>query len=199
MDNALAYIAGKYNPDLGKGTRVDIPKVDRTNLAKLFAELGFTCGAEVGVEKGSNSIVLCHNIPNLKLFCIDPWRLYRGGGHLQANHIQRRYLTNLKQTLSSYNVTFIEKLSLDAVRDIPENSLDFVYIDANHRFDYIMQDLIEWSRRVKPGGIISGHDYCSATPGVITAVDAYIEAHNIPNFFVIMPDSWPSYFWVKQE
>ncbi len=199
MADTLAYITDKYNLDLSKGTRIDIPDVGRADLARLFAELGFTKGAEVGVEKGKYAAELCRNIPNLKLFCIDLWKLYRGGGKRQPTQIQQSYLANLKQALSQYDVTYIEKLSLDASNDIPENSLDFVYIDANHRFDFVMQDIIEWSERVRPGGIVSGHDYCSATPGVMTAVDAYVKAHNIANFFVTTADSWPSYFWVKEQ
>src|SRR3989344_8198591 len=137
MGETLDYIVDKYGLELNKNKWTNIPGVDRIDLAKLFAELGFSHGAEIGVEKGSNAIVLCHNIPNLKLYCVDPWRLYRGGGRLQANYIQQRYLTNLKQTLADFDVIFIEKLSMEAVSDIPENYLDFVYIDANHRFDYV--------------------------------------------------------------
>ena len=197
MDDRLAFIAEKYGLDLGKGPRVDIPNLDRAGLAKLFAELGFIYGAEIGVEKGANATLLCQNIPNLKLLCVDLWKLYRGGGRQQVSRIQQRNLANLSQALSPYDVTIIEKLSMDAVHDVPLGSLDFVYIDANHRFDFVMQDIIEWSKRVKPGGIVSGHDYCQATPGVMIAVDAYIKAHNIANYFVTSSEAWPSYFWVK--
>jgi hypothetical protein len=41
----------------------------------------------------------------------------------------------------------------------PDNSLDFVYIDANHAYQYVVQDIQLWYPKVKPGGYICGHDY----------------------------------------
>jgi predicted O-methyltransferase YrrM len=48
---------------------------------------------------------------------------------------------------------------LRAADDFLDNSLDFVYIDAGHRFDDVVQDIIKWTKKVRKGGIISGHDY----------------------------------------
>jgi predicted O-methyltransferase YrrM len=71
-------------------------------------------------------------------------------------------------------------MSMDAVDDIPDNSLDFVFIDANHAFDYVMLDLIYWTKKVRPGGIVSGDDYFHfKKAGVVEAVDAYTKAHGI--------------------
>jgi hypothetical protein len=40
-----------------------------------------------------------------------------------------------------------------------DESLDFVYIDANHAYDYVVQDIELWYPKVKPGGYLCGHDY----------------------------------------
>ncbi len=59
-------------------------------------------------------------------------------------------------------------LSADAFED---QSLDFVFIDADHIFTRCFADINSWLPKIKPGGIIAGHDYCKEHPGVIEAVD----------------------------
>ncbi len=104
-----------------------------------------------------------------------------------------------KQKTNGFDVEFIRKGSLDAVKDIPDGSLDFVYIDEMHEFDPVMMDLIQWNPKVKRGGIIAGHDYSNVyfQFGVIQAVQAYTYAHNIHNWYVTDLDPHPSFFWVK--
>jgi hypothetical protein len=88
---------------------------------------------------------------------------------------------------------------MDAVRDIELESLDFVYIDGNHSFDYVMQDLIEWSKRVRRGGIVSGHDYYHfRNAGVVEAVDVYTHCHGIKEWFLTNEQKSKSFFWVKR-
>ena len=93
----------------------------------------------------------------------------------------------------------IKAMSMDAVRDVPKESLDFVYIDGNHMFDFVMQDIIEWSKRVRPGGIVSGHDYYRfRNAGIIPAVDLYTKMHKIKQFF-LTDEKTPSFFWIKKS
>jgi hypothetical protein len=107
------------------------------------------------------------------------------------------FLEEAKQRLAPYNVTFVRANSMDAVRDVPDESLDFVFIDANHTFDYVMQDIIEWSKKVRPGGMVSGHDYFRCRNfGVVPAVDVYTREHLIHQWF-ITDEHKPSYFWLK--
>jgi len=177
------------------------------DLIRFFGELGYTRGAEIGVSEGYFSEAMFESIPNLELYCIDAWRPYAGnrwGGSLErhANHYEKA-----KARLSKYNAHLISAMSHDAVRDFLPESLDFVYIDGNHAFDYVMQDLIEWSRKVKKGGIVSGDDYYHFKgAGVVEAVDAYTKAHGI-KFNLTDPltdklqdrgcQEQPSFWWIK--
>ena len=92
---------------------------------------------------------------------------------------------------------------MEAVREIPDKSLDFVYIDAMHEFDPFTLDLICWSDKVRPGGIVAGHDYSpeSWCNGVMLAVKTYTRAHNIDKWYITSEESndhlAPSFFWVK--
>lgn len=169
---------------------------DRHDLAVLFAHREYTRGVEVGVADGRYSLILCESIPRLELGCVDPWDTYslnsRGGGQKQ----QHGNYELAKERLAPYNATLIRKLSMEAVLDFEDESLDFVYLDANHDFDFIMSDLIEWTPKVRQGGVVAGHDYYHFTnSGVIEAVDAYAAAHSIT--FEITREREPSFWWTR--
>lgn len=166
----------------------------RIAMAEVFNEVGYKHGAEIGVRHGVYSLVLCEKIPGLKLLCVDPWAPYRG------NTTERMEATyqGAKVRLAAYDATLIRKTSMEAVKDIPDRSLDFVYIDAMHEFDPVMMDILHWAPKVRPGGIIAGHDYCwYYQGGVVQAVDAYVRAHNILTWYVTQLDKEPSWLWVN--
>lgn len=171
----------------------------RLQLAELFGELEFNIGAEIGVENGRYSEVLCLKNPKLKLKCIDPWKAF---GHHSDADMEVTY-QNAFNRLSKYNVEFIRKTSVDAAKEVVDGSLDFVYIDGLHGFDPVITDIIAWVPKVKVGGIVSGHDYYKTYQyGVIPAVDAYTRAHNINMYYITREDGRraegvPSWFWVK--
>lgn len=167
----------------------------RVELAKYFGELGFKIGAEIGVAAGKYSRVFCWNIPDVHLYCIDPWQ---SDSNDPCDYGEKNIsnLAHAKKILQPFNVTFIEKNSIMALDDFEDSSLDFVYIDANHSFDYVMQDLINWNKKVRSGGVVSGHDYYNIKGfGVILAVDTYIKAHNITTFGITPEDHTPSFYW----
>jgi hypothetical protein len=157
---------------------------NRIDLAKHFNELGFKKGAEIGVADGRYAEILCQEIPGLTLFGIDPWMPYKG--NWRSEEYQAGAYKKAKERLDKYDVRLIHHTSIGAYIDefgedyFEDDSLDFVFIDGCHTFDNVMLDIILWSRKVKKGGIVSGHDYYHhKAGGVIPAVDTYIKAHNI--------------------
>ena len=175
----------------------------RVDLAKYCGKLGYKVGAEIGVCKGKFSRVFCWNVPDIKLYCIDTWESDIDDPGDEGELNEANY-AHAKRILSPFDTIFIRKNSMEALEDFKDGSLDFVYIDGNHTFDYIMIDLIEWSKKVRKGGIVSGHDYFRLKNkegfqkfDVILAVDTYIEAHNIVDAYIIDGDHTPSYFWIK--
>ena len=134
----------------------------RYDMAGMFKELGYKVGAEIGVYKGEYSEILCVQNPNLKLYCIDPWTVYEtkeNEFYSQNQEALDSFYEETKQRLAPYNCEIIKKTSMEAVEDFAPNSLDFVYIDANHDFDHVTEDLREWAKIVRTDGIVSGHDY----------------------------------------
>jgi len=176
---------------------VEVKKFVRAYLPGLFHSLGFKKGAEIGVKLGVFSKQICELMPNgVHLKCIDP---YLPGPTCPWDEAEKRFVV-AKHTLKHFDTQLIKKTSLHAAdEDVPRGSLDFVYIDADHSFDNVMQDIIVWAERVRIGGIVSGHDYDNED--VKTAVDAYVNVHGHELFITEKgeryPDSSPSWFFAK--
>jgi hypothetical protein len=194
------------------GHPFEIPDASRDDLPSFFKEMGYATGAEIGVYKGAFSKKLCE--AGLTLYAVDPWKIYtdfsnpRGQGRLDQQYEET------KRVLSPFkNCKIIRKTSMEAVEDFPNNTLDFIYIDANHEFRYIAEDLYEWGKKVRKGGIVAGHDYFYTKSGthhdhwhVAYVLHAYINAYSIPNWYLIgrkqtipgeVRDKWRSWMFIK--
>lgn len=195
--NTSEELHKRFNPRFDQIAPVRIKGFTRALLATLFGELGFWCGAEIGVAEGKNSLNFYQHIPNLQLTCVDPWSVYHENPRAHPKEAQEECYRQSRETLEPLGATLKRGKSMDVVRDIHNETLDFVYIDGNHVFDFVMQDLIEWSKKVRSGGIVSGHDYYRFKgAGVVDAVNAYTAAHQIHEWFVD-DQRETSFFWAK--
>ena len=206
MNDSLAHILKKWDLNEHQDMPIEIPDTNRVMLAKLFAELNYRKGVEVGVARGSYSFVLSTNNPWCKLYSIDPWTLYDG----MRDFTNARFMSELevaaRQRLGPRtNIQIIKDFSMEAVKKFDDESLDFVYIDANHEWPYVTQDIFYWAKKVRAGGIVSGHDYDQVQRHdglcqVKEVVHAYTEAFNINPWFIMdrtSPGRAASWLWVK--
>lgn len=186
---------------------VQVSKVSRKHLPQLMRELGFTRGAEIGVWRGEYSARFCEASPSLHMLCVDPWASYQAWldtknemPRAQAEAFIEEAYAMARSRLTPLNCTIVRAMSADAVRDVPDASLDFVYIDGNHVYDAVIEDLTLWSPKVRPGGLVMGHDYRvftnKPTIHVVAAVNAFTKAHAIDPWFVLAYDKTPSFLWV---
>jgi len=187
--NTLDYVVSKYKIDLKEGSPIEIPNVGRNNIPDLLHDLDFKLGVEVGVAEGKYSQLLADVNPQMKLYGVDPYIPYEGFTDTKEQSIFDRGYKNAKERLSSRpNYEFIEEFSMDAVKRFEDDSLDFVYIDANHREPYVSQDIREWYKKVRPGGILSGHDYAVSRQivfDVIAAIKKFTSENKINPWFVL--------------
>lgn len=208
MNDTLTYIMDKWDLDINQEMPIEIPETNRTILTKLFCELGYREGAEIGTLGGHYARDLKRQNPDLILYCVDPWKIYDGIQYFTQEKLTQAYNLAVHKMKDFKDVHFIKKTSMDAVKDFNDNSLDFVHIDAHHEFPYVAEDIFYWSKKVKAGGIVSGHDYHKEGQGqpetwicgVREAVEEYTEEHNIYPWFVMDDctlDRCGSFFWVK--
>ena len=93
--------------------------------------------------------------------------------------------TFLERTHTFTNINKIKKKSTIASEDFDDNSLDAVYIDAEHTYDYFLEDVKHWKGKIKDGGILCGHDFS------LPFVREILEKENILNNLETYPDdSW---------
>lgn len=200
----LDYIFHKFFPgssSVPNPVRLDIKRDD---MANLFNELGFKKGAEIGVYTGRYSESLCQRIPDLKLYCIDPWDIYETkveDPHSQDKEQAEFNYKKTKERLDKYNCAIIKKTSMEAIKEFEPESLDFVYIDANHDYEHVSEDIKAWAKIVRPDGIVSGHDYGhwrDKTRNLESkrAVDEYVSKHN-KILFLVNKVKQTTWFFVK--
>ena len=183
------------------GMNPSVCPFSRNGLYKLFRDFGFKRGAEIGVSIGINSKAMCTYIAGLELLCVDPWDIVLDDYRSRTRGRERlaSYYEQAAQRLKPFDCQLARMTSLEAVRLVRWESLDFVYVDGAHEFDYAITDIVEWSKRVRPGGIVSGHDYLHFSgAGVVEAVDAYVKKHPI-NEWYLTNENVPSWFWVKPK
>lgn len=138
---------------------------------------------EIGAYYGKSSAYMSVEIANsgkkIKFDVIDTWRgspeHQKGGSHEDANAINDTmfdvFQNNMKPAIGYYNPIKMDSISASKLYE--DCSLDFVFIDASHEYDFVKQDILTWLPKVKVGGWIGGHDFTPNNPptnGVDTAV-----------------------------
>lgn len=138
---------------------------------------------EVGTWLGKSTCFMAELIqfaPHIKFYGVDTFL-----GEINAKDQQdivkqeggsvyKAFLRNMANAGVLNHVTPLQLTSKDAATLFADNSLDAVFLDAEHLYDDVMEDLKTWFPKVKPDGIIAGHDYYDGTQ-VKTAVDNFFE------------------------
>jgi len=152
---------------------------------------------EVGSYKGRSSSLMATLIANsgkkIKFDCVDTWEgsiEHKAGGIFEDKDVVNNrmfdvFKNNMKPVEKYY--TAIKMTSIEAAKKYDDNSLDFVFIDADHEYNSVREDIAAWLPKIKIGGIISGHDY--PYPPCRRAVDEIFAPVNS------IGDCWWTYRW----
>jgi glycosyl transferase family 25 len=135
---------------------------------------------EVGSWLGKSACYMAVELKNskkdIRFTCVDLWSI-EGNADFYNHYIEKigdifqAFKDNISR--SHYDIGIIQKPSTEAANNYPDGSLEFVFIDANHDYEFVKQDIEAWLPKVKPGGYIGGHDYSGSDghKGVVKAVD----------------------------
>ena len=123
--------------------------------------------AEIGVWKGRFSQQIYRQSTPRKLHLIDPWafqpsfgeRMYGGRVAKNQDDMDAIYADVCTQFAGRDNVTISRNYSADAAGKFDDAYFDWVYIDGNHHYDYVLADLNDFFPKVKKHGYIAGDDY----------------------------------------
>ena len=121
---------------------------------------------EVGSHKGESALLIS-SFPFIKyMHCIE--RIPYTEIHDRLKHkVEQDQLEIIHDDFNNY------------AKEIPDKSIDMVYIDGFHYFEAINNDLNIWSKKVKPEGFICGHDYSPKFKDVIEVVDDFVAKNNM--------------------
>jgi predicted O-methyltransferase YrrM len=150
--------------------------VHRDTFTQLVIRHDWTRGAELGVGKGHLSTRLLMACPDLHLIGVD----------LGLNPERWERLMAISELHPRYRL--LRMSTADAAALVPDGSLDFVFVDASHKYKQVRRDLELWEPKVRPGGWFGGHDFHEAHPGVIRAVtQRYGQVDVLPGWIWVRP------------
>jgi len=153
-------------------------------------------GAEIGVYRGQHAREMLELLDIKTLILVDPWKDYKEYNDVKIKKQVEGAYHDAKELLKEWDekamLHWIRNFSVEASEEVPDNSLDFVYIDGSHQHPFVIEDTKHWVPKVKEGGFVGGHDYIDKFPGVRKAVDEYCEEHDIA-FSVKQGNLFPYY------
>lgn len=149
----------------------------RFHFADLINEKKYRSAVEVGVFKGKFATHLLESCPELSLILVDAWD---GTGVSKPYDPEAVFskITAIKKQYGGHRVTIVRERSPGAVlhSEVKDKHFDFIYIDADHSFDAVVNDVRAWWPKVRTGGVLAGHDYNNrGSKRVKKAVDSIFE------------------------
>lgn len=182
----------------------------RDDIYKYIQILDNPIICEVGTRTGDFFDKLF--TPNCSMgFVVDIWmntnNMYQNDNSYNQQELNNQYKTVFKKFFNQ-NIKIIRQFSDLAADFFPDNFFDFVYIDADHSREGCYKDLISWYPKIKPNGILSGHDYISKEKtimyghnvefGVIEAVTDFCDLYSISqDKFHLTNEEYATYFIIK--
>jgi Methyltransferase domain len=186
-----------------------VMKATREQIVRFLPQ--GSVGAEIGVAEGDFSKVLLEATRPRRLHLIDPWlrqddAVYAADpNNVLAAEADRRHdavRARFAPAVAAGQVAIHRAFSHDVAGDFADGSLDWIYIDGAHHFDAVAADLRLYAPKVKPGGLILGHDY-AANPGaramnfgVVEAVNRFV-AEGLGEFLLLTHEDFPTYVLAK--
>lgn len=140
---------------------MEIKLTSKFDIVNLLPENPVTC--EVGAAAADFSAHIVEHWKSSKHYMVDHWAPLRGvtgdGSFPTEWHEMNYHIAKWRMYKFQHIAVFLRGISWEMAKEVPDESLDFLYVDANHSEVGVTNDLEAWYPKVKVGGIISGHDY----------------------------------------
>jgi Methyltransferase domain len=161
-------------------------------------------GVELGVQQGLFSAEILSSWKGARLHLVDPWRAFEATEYVDiATYSQERQDELHDETVERMQpfgdrAQIHRAASPEAAQRFADGSLDFVYLDARHDYASVLVDLDAWYPKIRPGGILLGHDYLdgryNATQfGVRSAVSTFSATHGLSVWGTYRDRPWVSF------
>jgi SAM-dependent methyltransferase len=168
-------------------------------------------GLEIGVAQGEFSRVLLDAIKPRKLHLIDPWEhqtredYNTDGNNVDDASQESRYravAARFAKEIGEGRVVMHRAYSQDIADEFADGQFDWIYIDGLHSYDGVCSDLEHYKSKLKPGGILMGHDYTNHQRaqqmqfGVVQAVNEFVAREGF-TFLTLTQEIFPTYMLTR--
>lgn len=177
-----------------------ITPADRIELLKLLPKNAVV--AEIGVLAGDYADQIRVITKPKELHLIDCWekqdvRVYKDYVEDSAEVMEKNRLDVIKKFTPYSEVKILHSYSVTAAQNFTDEYFDWVYLDSNHSYETVKQDLQVWWPKIKSGGLFLGHDWVTPNSfvpffGVIRAVTEFMNASKLSLEFKTR-EGWPSW------
>ena len=134
-------------------------------------------GVEIGVNEGQTSHYWLSETQVSHVYMIDPWKTFSEWATQEVVDGFYEFCCTFSEIFPG-RATVIRKKSEDAHLDVPDE-LDFIFIDGNHKYDFITKDLKFWIPKVRSGGLVMGHDWTKKFNAIERAVTEFRENNDV--------------------
>jgi predicted O-methyltransferase YrrM len=148
-------------------------------LRRLVDEIKPTKALEVGSWKGLSSAIIARS--SRELYCVDTWKGATNEFNmaLEANAVDiLSVFRNNMRLLNLTNIRCLVMSSEEAQNVVRREQFDFIYVDADHSYEAVVNDL-SWYEWLKPGGTMAGHDFDEGHPGVKSAIEGWVHGSRV--------------------
>ena len=114
---------------------------------------------EIGAYAGEGTLTLS-NYFNL-VIAVDPWLNGYDKNDLASEQVSMDIVFKkfIEKISNIKNIKYIPAFSKNAIKFFNDQSIDFLYIDGDYRYEAVINDIALWTKKIKKNGIISGHDF----------------------------------------
>ncbi len=168
-------------------------------LTHLIKEFGVKTVVEIGVWKGASSIHMAKQLPpEGKVYSVDH---FEGSPELvgfsyEYPILYDQFLSNVIHEKLTGKIIPIKMSSLRAAEHLKNLSPDMIYIDGDHSYKAIMEDLNAWYPLVAGHGILCGDDFSLKPGDVATAVKDFCREKNLKYITKNHPTLKKPWFWI---
>lgn len=174
------------------------PKIEsRSQFGILCNTYKVRIAIEIGTDQGVFAAQFMKHFDGLELICIDNYRPYEWMCGSRQSDIMTAVLALFKWHGRTKLVLEDSEVVAKNLPDYIRERVDFVYIDADHKYESVKRDINTWWNILNPGGILAGHDYeIESHPGVVQAVDELVTENKLELFLTDEKTTFPSSWYV---
>ena len=173
----------------------------RSSLKYALNKLGkIDKAVEIGQRVGKNAEVMMKETDIKQLYLVDPYLPYQDDTRIKNKLVTGEYQGFYKKGMLHRLCHFGDRISIlnttsqKASTLFDDKTFDYVYVDGDHHYEQVLNDIKSWYPKLKEDGVMGGHDFRNEFPGVLQAAVDFATLHNLKVVY-----NGDSDWWLKKK